>query len=150
MCVKTCQARAGAPSLRAHHVRVVRCGWGSGCTTPHRLNPPSPRCSWGILMPRTAPDPLRTAGDSAQAIRPVGGREACVSVARFTAPMSRYLLTDQPQKMKFPRLSRNTDLPFSPSPVSMTACSKRRSGSRHQPRISSMSGMSSASKVLVR
>ena len=35
----------------------------------------------------TAPDTLRMAGDAAQVIRPVGGREAWVSVARFTVPI---------------------------------------------------------------
>ena len=41
----------------------------------------------GGLIPLTAPDALRASGNSAQAIRPMGGRKACVSVVRFTVPI---------------------------------------------------------------
>src|SRR5216683_2229932 len=41
----------------------------------------------GGLIPLTAPDALSASGNSAQAIRPMGGRKACVSVVRFTAPI---------------------------------------------------------------
>ena len=73
-------------SIRAHHVGVVRLEWCSVCTTPHRFNPPPPRCACDILIPRTAPHTQRIAEDSAQVIRPVGGRDAGVAVVRFAAP----------------------------------------------------------------
>src|SRR5262245_7932855 len=41
----------------------------------------------GHLILLTAPQTQRTAGDAAQVIRPVGGREAGVSVARCAAPL---------------------------------------------------------------